>query len=40
MMSGKMGEKDSREGIEKVFKLSNDNTNRISFRNFARREQR
>merc|ERR1711935_1333790 len=37
MMTGKMGEKDSREGIEKVFKLSDDaNTNKISFKNLAR----
>merc|ERR1712032_1701296 len=33
MMTGKMGEKDSREDIEKVFKLfDDDNTNKISFR--------
>merc|ERR1711865_1191516 len=32
MMTGKMGEKDSREDIEKVFKLfDDDNTNKISF---------
>merc|ERR1712028_36624 len=32
-----MGEKDSREDIEKVFKLfDDDNTNKISFRNLAR----
>merc|ERR1712195_228039 len=37
MMTGKMGEKDSREDIEKVFKLfDDDNTNKISFRNLAR----
>merc|ERR1711935_820779 len=37
MMTGKMGEKDSREDIEKVFKLFDvDNTSRISFRNLAR----
>merc|ERR1712094_121008 len=37
MMTGKMGEKDTREGIEKVFKLfDDDNTNKISFRNLAR----
>merc|ERR1712046_130276 len=37
MMTGKMGEKDSREDIEKVFKLfADDNTNKISFRNLAR----
>merc|ERR1712183_388536 len=33
MMTGKMGEKDSREDIEKVFKFfDDDNTNKISFR--------
>merc|ERR1711865_1056410 len=37
MMTGKMGEKDSREDIEKVFKLfDDDNTNKTSFRNLAR----
>merc|ERR1712046_448892 len=37
MMTGKMGEKDSLEDIEKVFKLfDDDNTNKISFRNLAR----
>merc|ERR1711865_489684 len=37
MMTGKMGEKDSREDIEKVFKLfDDDNTNKVSFRNLAR----
>merc|ERR1719345_66409 len=37
MMTGKMGEKDSREDIEKVFKLfDDDNTSRISFHNLAR----
>ena len=37
MMTGKMDEKDSREDIEKVFKLfDDDNTSRISFRNLAR----
>jgi centrin-1 len=37
MMTGKMGEKDSRKDIEKVFKLFNDdNTSWISFRNLAR----
>merc|ERR1711936_1059136 len=37
MMTGKMGEKDTREDIEKVFKLfGDDNTNKISFRNLAR----
>merc|ERR1711998_319438 len=34
MMTAKMGEKDTREDIEKVFKLfDDDNTNKISFRN-------
>merc|ERR1712227_638131 len=37
MMTGKMGEKDTREDIEKVFKpFDDDNTNKISFRNLAR----
>merc|ERR1711918_280769 len=37
MMTGKMGEKDTREDIDKVFKLfDDDNTNKISFRNLAR----
>merc|ERR1712094_65460 len=37
MMTGKMGEKDTREDIEKVFKLfDDDNTNKISFRTLAR----
>merc|ERR1712167_14463 len=36
MMTGKMGEKDTREDIEKVFKLFDDDTNKISFRNLAR----
>merc|ERR1711881_332911 len=37
MMTGKMGEKDTREDIEKVFELfDNDSTNKISFRNLAR----
>merc|ERR1712100_597858 len=37
MMTGKMGEKDTREDIEKVFKLfDDDNPNKISFRNLAR----
>merc|ERR1711977_93374 len=37
MMTGKMGEKDTREDIEKVFELfDDDNTNKISFRNLAR----
>merc|ERR1712028_309220 len=37
MMTGEMGEKDTREDIEKVFKLfDDDNTNKISFRNLAR----
>merc|ERR1712146_840368 len=36
-MTGKMGGKDTREDIEKVFKLfDDDNTNKISFRNLAR----
>merc|ERR1712183_1042164 len=36
MMTAKMGEKDTREDIEKVFKLFDDDTNKISFRNLAR----
>merc|ERR1711990_1295402 len=37
MMTAKMGEKDTREDIEKVLKLfDDDNTNKISFRNLAR----
>merc|ERR1712006_63400 len=37
MMTAKMGEKDTREDIEKVSKLfDDDNTNKISFRNLAR----
>merc|ERR1719389_870501 len=37
MMTAKMGEKDTREDIEKVFKLfDDDNTHKISFRNLAR----
>merc|ERR1711934_203145 len=37
MMTAKMGEKDTREDIEKVFKLfDDDNTNKISFRNLTR----
>merc|ERR1712188_136915 len=37
MMTGKTGEKDTREDIEKVFKLfDDDTTNKISFRNLAR----
>merc|ERR1712080_318535 len=37
MKTGKMGQKDTREDIEKVFKLfDDDNTNKISFRNLAR----
>merc|ERR1712022_41250 len=37
MMTAKMGEKDTREDIEKGFKLfDDDNTNKISFRNLAR----
>ena len=40
MMTCRMGEKDSREDIEKVFKLfDDDNTNKISFRNLARFEK-
>merc|ERR1711939_186874 len=40
MMTGKMGEKDSREDIEKVFELfDDDNTNKISFRNLARDDE-
>ena len=36
MMTAKMGEKDSREDIEKVFKLfDDDNTKKISFRNLV-----
>merc|ERR1712178_632327 len=37
MMTAKMGGKDTREDIEKVFKLfDDDNPNKISFRNLAR----
>merc|ERR1712166_1671939 len=37
MMTGKMGEKDTREDIEKVFKLfDDDNTSKISLRNLRR----
>merc|ERR1712227_192006 len=37
MMTGKMGEKDTREEIYKVFKLfDDDNTGKISFRNLRR----
>merc|ERR1719269_581133 len=37
MMTGKTGEKDSREDIEKVFKLfDDDNTGKISLRNLRR----
>merc|ERR1712185_371059 len=37
MMTGKMGEKDSREDIEKVFKLfDDDSTSKITFKNLAR----
>merc|ERR1719313_2794300 len=37
MMTGKMGEKDSREDIEKVFKLfDDDNCSKITFKNLAR----
>merc|ERR1711881_758766 len=40
MMTGKMGEKDSREDIEKVFKLfDNDSTNKITFANLARDDE-
>ena len=40
MMNGKMGEKDSREDTEKVFKLfDDDNTDKISVRNLARVER-
>jgi len=37
MMTAKMGEKDSREDIEKVFKLfDDDNSSKITFKNLAR----
>merc|ERR1711967_210895 len=37
MMTGKMGEKDTREDIEKVFKLfDDDSTSKITFKNLAR----
>ena len=37
MMTGKMGEKDSREDIEKVFKMfDDDSTTKITFKNLAR----
>merc|ERR1711883_17129 len=37
MMTAKMGEKDTREDIEKVFKLfDDDNSSKISFKNLAR----
>merc|ERR1712110_855367 len=37
MMTGKMGEKESREDIEKVFKLfDDDNTGKVSLRNLRR----
>merc|ERR1712167_17681 len=37
MMTGKMGEKDTREDIEKVFKLfDDDSSNKITFKNLAR----
>merc|ERR1712166_1439064 len=37
MMTGKMGEKDSREDVVKVFAMfDDDSTNKISFRNLAR----
>merc|ERR1711934_795342 len=36
-MTGKMGEKDSREDIEKVFKMfDDDSTTKITFKNLAR----
>merc|ERR1711924_326767 len=36
MMTGKMGEKVTREDIEKVFKLFDDDTGKISLRNLRR----
>merc|ERR1712103_14105 len=37
MMTGKMGEKDTREDIEKVFKLfDDDSSTKITFKNLAR----
>merc|ERR1711934_1040853 len=37
MMTGKMGEKDSREDIEKVFKMfDDDSSTKITFKNLAR----
>merc|ERR1711918_219102 len=37
MMTGKMGEKDTREDIEKVFKLfDDDSSSKITFKNLAR----
>merc|ERR1711977_560225 len=36
MMTAKMGEKDTREDIEKVFKLFDDDNTKTSFRNLAR----
>merc|ERR1711934_185129 len=37
MMTGKMGEKDSREDVEKVFRMfDDDNTGKISLRNIRR----
>merc|ERR1712196_172774 len=40
MMTGKMGEKDTREDIEKAFKLfDDDNTGEISLRNLRRVEE-
>merc|ERR1711924_480260 len=37
MMTGKMGEKDPREDIEKVFKMfDDDNSTKITFKNLAR----
>merc|ERR1711898_80722 len=40
MMTGKIGEKDSREDIVKVFAMfDDDNTKKISFRNLARDDE-
>ena len=37
MMTGKMGDKDSREDVEKVFRMfDDDNTGKISLRNIRR----